>query len=238
MTTSDLIIEDILNKIDTKYFIDIGSSCHTEESQSELLLNYEGWSGLMFECNYEKHKIQVEKMTSKNVKVILDKVTPNNILDILEKENVPDNFFLSLDIDGYDYYVLEKILSKYNPKLIISEINEKIPPPIKFTVNFNDDIYWTGGHYYGYSISMLEGLLSTYNYKIKSLEYNNVILEPGKQEESIEEIYNNGYLNREYRKTLFHYNSDFEEIYEINSVDDKISFIKDKFLNKDYYIQK
>jgi hypothetical protein len=226
MTTLELEFEEI-KKLKNKYFIDIGASCTSEESQSEKLLGY-GWSGLMFECDPSKYPSQIEKMKNKNVSVLSTKVNPDNILNILDENNVSDGFYLSLDIDGYDFFVLDKILSKYKPGLIISEINEKIPPPIKFTVNYDNDYFWDSSHYYGYSISMLEDILEKYNYRIKRLDWNNVVLVPGKQEESISDIYNEGYLNRSERKNKFQYNSDFETIYDM-SKEEKIKFISDKF---------
>jgi hypothetical protein len=162
------------------------------------------------------------------------KVTPDNILDLLFKNKAPLDFYLSIDIDGYDYYVLEKILTVYKPQLIISEINEKIPPPIKFTVNYNEDYFWDSSHYYGYSLAMLEELMGEYSYKIDTLDWNNVILVPGKQEEDILEIYNNGYLNRDGRKNRFSYNLDFEPIYSLKK-DEQINFINEKFMNINGY---
>ena len=150
-----------IKKLKSKYFIDIGASCSSEASQSEKLLEH-GWSGLMFECDPSKYPIQIEKMKNESVSVLTTKVNPDNILQILEENNVPDGFYLSLDIDGYDFFVLEKILTKYKPELILSEINEKIPPPIKFTVNYDNDYFWDCSHYFGYSISMLEDLLDKY----------------------------------------------------------------------------
>jgi|LauGreDrversion4_2_1035121.scaffolds.fasta_scaffold02067_14 hypothetical protein len=216
-----------IKKLKSKYFIDIGASCSSEASQSEKLLEH-GWSGLMFECDPSKYPIQIEKMKNESVSVLTTKVNPDNILQILEENNVPDGFYLSLDIDGYDFFVLEKILTKYKPELIISEINEKIPPPIKFTVNYDNDYFWDCSHYFGYSISMLEDLLDKYNYKIKRLDWNNVVLVPGNQEESISDIYNEGYLNRPGRNNIFYYNSDFEVVYNM-SKEDQIKFIDSKF---------
>ena len=94
-----------IKKLKSKYFIDIGASCSSEASQSEKLLEH-GWSGLMFECDPSKYPIQIEKMKNESVSVLTTKVNPDNILQILEENNVPDGFYLSLDIDGYDFFFL------------------------------------------------------------------------------------------------------------------------------------
>lgn len=230
---------DRVLSLNTKFFVDIGASNVPAASQTESLLE-NGWSGIMFECDPVKYSGLSQRMSNKNVKVISDKVTPDNILDILKVNNAPNDFYLSLDIDSYDYFVLDKILSIYKPQLIISEINEKIPPPIKFSVIYNSNAkWWDGSHFYGYSISMLDELLDKYGYKIESLDYNNVILIPGKQIDSIENVYNNGYLNRPERHKEFYYNSDFESVYTLQVLD-QIKFINDKFKNHigEYIINK
>lgn len=226
MSTVDKYLKQIF-EIESKFFVDIGCSCSTEYSQSEILLDHH-WSGLMFEYDRGKYEKQLAKMKDKNVKVIHAKVTPENILQLLESNNCVEGFYLTIDIDGYDYFVLEQILSKYKPKLIVSEINEKIPPGIKFSVLYNENYGWDSSHFYGYSLSMLENLLVKYNYKILDLDYNNVVLTQGKQTEDLAEIYNRGYLHKDDRFSLFGWNSNFEPIYKLNK-QEQINFINKEF---------
>lgn len=216
-------VEQIHDIVTTRFFVDIGASDCPSESQSEMLLN-KGWSGVMFECDPQKYVGLMNRMIGKNVIVISDKVTPDNIIHHLERVGVPDGFYLSLDIDGYDYFVLERILSKYRPELIISEINEKIPPPLQFTVMYDPVYWWGSNHFYGYSLSMIEFLLEKYHYRVHSLDYNNVILVPGQHTKEMKEIYDEGYWNR----NRFHYNVDFEPIYNMSS-DEQVKFICTKF---------
>lgn len=234
MSTISKIINRVL-QLPTKFFVDIGASNDTYESQTELLV-HNGWSGVMFECNPEKFVPLADRMQNYPVKIISQKVTPDNIIQFLKDAEVPNDFYLSLDIDGYDFYVLSKILTVYQPQLIISEINEKIPPPIKFTINYDPNYWWDISHFYGYSLSMLEDIKG---YKVESLDFNNVIMTPGVQEVPLSDIYNNGYWNmakREYnpynRPYADHgrpcYNEDFDPIYSM-SYDDQIKFINEKF---------
>jgi hypothetical protein len=217
-------------KSDINFFVDIGASCHSDHSESEVLLNH-NFEGIMFECDMSKFQNQLDKVSNYPIVVLSNKVTPYNILDLLEENNVKNEFYLTLDIDGYDFFVLDAILSKYKPSFIVSEINEKIPPDIKFTVNYDPEYFWDGSHYYGYSISMLEELLLKYDYKIKFLDYNNVVLVQGKQEEPIIDVYNNGYYNKSDRDHKFYYNRDFHIINKLDRKIDKINFIKNFFDN-------
>lgn len=225
MTTREHISRIL--ELPTKFFVDIGASDDPNESQTEVLVE-NGWSGIMFEVDSVKHRGLQERMKEKSVVVLNKKVTPENILGYLEENNVPNDFFLSLDIDGYDYFVLEVILSRYKPQFIVSEINEKIPPPIKFTVLYDPSYRWDETHFYGYSISMLEDLLKMYGYKIEELHYNNVILVPGLQDKSIEGIYRDGYFDQLDKLKIFTYNEDFRPIYTM-PYKQQIEFIHAKF---------
>jgi hypothetical protein len=232
-STSSKILNRLL-ELPIKFFVDIGASDDIVTSQSEALLQY-GWSGVMFECAPEVAHLK-ERVKEYPVKVISQMVTPDNIIQLLQDAGVPDGFYLSLDIDGYDFFVLQKILSVYKPQLIISEINEKIPPPIKFTVNYDPKYWWDTSHFYGYSLSMLEYIKG---YKVESLDFNNVIMTPGTQEIPLDVIYRDGYWNMPKDQDAFHnrsnetngrpyYNANFDPIYTMSYMD-QIDFIQRKF---------
>jgi hypothetical protein len=133
-------------------------------------------------------------------KFLCKKVTPYNVCDILKDNNTPKEFYcLNLDTDGYDLFTLIALLKKYTPQLIITEINEKLPPPVKFSIKYDNSYEWEWNHMYGYSIACLTDVMTMYNYSIFSLNYNNIILIKNKENEKpnidkIEEIYINGYL--------------------------------------------
>jgi hypothetical protein len=209
--TLDLIIDSIKD-FETKFFVDIGASNNEEESQTEKLIRY-GWKGIMFEIDPQKANSLRKRLNNPDIIVICDKITPNNIIENLTTFNVPNNFYLSLDIDSYDYFVLEKILEKYTPSCIVSEINEKIPPPLKFTILYDESYRWDESHCYGYSINMIEDLIDKFNYKIELLHMNNIVLIPGKQEESLLEVYNKGYFNNPYKYDIFPWNYNMDVLH-------------------------
>jgi hypothetical protein len=233
-STSSKIFSRLL-KLPVKFFVDIGASnCPSQSQTEDLAVN--GWSGIMFECSQEDIGPLTERMKPYPVTVIPKKVTPDNIIQFLQESQVPDGFYLSLDIDGYDFFVLQKILSVYKPQLIISEINEKIPPPIKFTVNYDPSYWWDTSHFYGYSLSMLENIKG---YKVESLDFNNVIMTPGTQEIPLDVIYRDGYWNMprvegepsnrpNETNGRPSYNADFDPIYTMSYMD-QIDFIQRKF---------
>lgn len=166
------ILEEIIDKIKVnKYFVDIGASDGITFSNTYNLLK-SNWKGLSIEPRSDAFSDLSHHYKNLDVICIKNFITPDNVIYTLKSCNVPLDFgFLSLDIDSYDYYVLEKILECYKPSIICTEINEKIPPPYKFALKYITDI---SNCHVGQSISLVYELLKKYNYAIVKLEYNNL----------------------------------------------------------------
>ena len=128
---------------------------------------------------------------------------------------------LNLDIDGYDFFVLDEILGAFRPGVVCTEINEKIPPPLRFTVRYVPDYSWGTNHFYGQSISQLALLCERHGYSIVELEYNNAFLVPSDLAATSltpEEAYRRGYLDRPDRHTRFPWNDDMEQLQSLSPV--------------------
>jgi hypothetical protein len=79
-------------------------------------------------------------------------ILENNILEILEKYNTPEEFdLLCIDIDGNDLYILEKILGKYNPSLLVAEYNPIFQPNESKVITYDENHRWNDDDYYGFS---------------------------------------------------------------------------------------
>ena len=199
------------------FCVDIGASDGLTMSNSRALFEA-GWSGLAVE--YDPAKFAALARASAglpNVSLAKCKVTPENVLPLLQAHSTPERFdFLTLDIDGYDYFVLESILSRYRPSLVVAEVNEKIPPPLKFTVKYDPDYRWNEDHFYGMSVSKLYELCSERDYSLVELHYNNAFLIPSEltDGESLTDVtaYERGYLLKPDRKEKFHWNAPAEPI--------------------------
>jgi hypothetical protein len=172
------------------FIVDIGSSFNS------WFLDLP-FTGILIEMELEK----IMKMPFSMYKKVHAKVTTSNICQILKDNNTPKDFYMmNLDIDGIDLWILHSVLKEYQPKIIITEINEKIPYPVKFSIINDPNFYWNWCHLFGYSIACLEDIMKLYNYSIFSLDMNNIILVKNSDEEKpninkIEEIYKDGYLN-------------------------------------------
>lgn len=214
MENANTLIEEYLNRIcaDSKIYIDIGSS-----NQSNLNSNLIEDSDLtlFIEANPQKSK---HWSPAPNFEIINKFATPNNIQDIIAPRiKDKDVTYLDIDIDGYDYYVLESFLNYKRPYIFIAEINEKIPPPIKFSVLFDEDYRWNSSHFFGMSISKIFDLIEAYQYDLVKLNGNNVIcIRKDKNftnlSLSAEEAYDEGYKNPRLSGKLscFNYNSDMD----------------------------
>lgn len=202
---------------ETQCSVDIGASDGTSMSNTYSLYS-KGWTGLAVEYDAVKFATLATRYQGfPQVQLAKCRVTPSNIVSLLTTHSVPRDFdFLSLDIDGYDYFVLEQLLSCYRPKLICAEINEKIPPPIKFTVKYDSSYNWNVDHFYGQSIAQLHSLAVKYKYSLVDLHYNNAFLVPSEfcSEPSLtpEEAYCLGYKDKTDRKEKWSLNADMEEV--------------------------
>ncbi|MEO6655703.1 MAG: hypothetical protein ABIO36_06430 [Pyrinomonadaceae bacterium] len=206
-------------KINSRTAVDIGAGDGIRSSNTFHLFS-DGWKGVGIEVDEAKYE-RLKKTYSSfaGVAASNEMISPGNASDVLTTYSVERDFgILSLDIDGNDYWVLDAILSNYRPQLIISEYNEKIPPPIKFTVEFDPDFYLRN-HFFGYSIAKLDDLLQKHNYALLEVEYNNVFLAPkelaGAFGKSAEAAYREGYRDRSDRKEKFPSNENMEILHSL-----------------------
>jgi hypothetical protein len=214
------IIEDCISQLNItgpqRTVVDIGASDGIRRSNSFKLI-MDGWRGIGFEYDSrDAAKLAARYRFYPRAFACRCAVTPLNVVNLLKAYSIENDFgVLSLDIDGYDYWVLDALLEEFRPRLIVSEYNEKIPPPIKFTVKYDLEFRVTH-HFYGYSIAKLEGLLDKHNYALINVEYNNVFLTPaelpGVRKLEIDEAYRTGYRDRADRKEKFRPNANMEPL--------------------------
>lgn len=215
------LIEKYINllEIRERTVVDIGAGDGIRKSNTYNLFE-KGWSGIGIEYDGGKAaRLAQAYRFFPNAFACRCPVTPSNVVSLLQAYSIDSDFgLLSLDIDGYDYWILDEILKHHRPRLIVSEYNEKIPPPIKFVVNYAPD-FQLRHHFFGYSVAKLKDLLDKYNYALLEIEYNNVFLAPaetaGAKPVSIERAYQKGYLDRTDRKEKFRANENLEILHSL-----------------------
>lgn len=209
----------IMRQIDTQetilpFFVDIGAQDGVLGSQT-LGLAKRGWAGVAYEADPQLYEgMRKRYAVLPDIKVRRELVVPELIANLLHRDGVPHEFgFLSLDIDSFDYEVLENILSNFRPRVICVEINEMIPPPVNFRVKYRPDVAWSGDRFQGFSIQAVKDLCNHHFYTIEDLHYNNLLLVssdekmPRVTDENIQRVYSEGYATRADRDQLFPWNS-------------------------------
>lgn len=200
--------------------VDLGAGDGVRHSNTHALFTT-GWRGLAVDSE--------SKRAAKLARVYRDyeavftarcRVSPYNVVPLLEAFEIGTEFeVLSLDIDSYDYWVLDALLSRFRPRIIVSEINEKIPPPIKFVVNY-DPGFVLQHHFYGHSLASLEELCGRHDYALLGLEYNNAFLAPrelrGVKPVDAATAYRSGYFERPDRLKRLPLNRDMEVLHSMS----------------------
>lgn len=215
-------IDALLPAARTRTAVDLGAGDGVKGSNTFALFS-RGWRGLGVECNARKAGRLVKTYEPfAHVAAVRARVAPQTIVALLKEHHVAREFeVLSLDIDSYDYLVLDELLTHFRPRIVVTEINEKIPPPVKFHVKYDPD-FRLQHHFYGYSIASLAELCARHDYAIMELEYNNAFLAPrelyGEQRQSTEELYREGYLERPDRAKKFSSNRDVDILHSMSPV--------------------
>jgi hypothetical protein len=209
--------------------VDIGAGDGVRGSNTYALFR-QGWGGIGVEGDERRARRLARAYKNLNgVEAVHALATPLNVVSLLKANNIPREFgVLSLDIDSYDYWVLEAILKSFRPRIVVTEINEKIPPPVKFVVKY-DPNFKLQHHFFGYSIACLEDLCERYDYALIALEYNNAFLAArelrGVRPLDAATAYRTGYLERADRRARFPKNFDMEALHSLKPAE-SIAFLE------------
>jgi hypothetical protein len=153
-----------------RFFVDLGASDGIEISNVFQLCE-RGWPGLSVEADPARFaRLAVTYARFPTVSLSRARITPDNVLSLLAGADCPHDFaLLNVDLDSYDYYVLEAVLNAYRPGLVVAEINPLIPPPIRFTVLVGGETGSVERWFWGMSLSQLEVLAKSVRYDIVDL---------------------------------------------------------------------
>jgi hypothetical protein len=212
------LARDLLPEGQGRFAVDIGAGDGVRGSNTYALFRA-GWQGLGVEADARRAARLARAYKSlPGVEAVHAHATPANVVRLLKGHKVPRDFaVLSLDVDSYDYFVLDRLLEHFRPRLVVTEINEKIPPPVRFVVRY-DPHFRLQHHFFGYSISSLEELCRRHDYSLLELEYNNAFIAPrelagGARPLDAPTAYRRGYLERPDRRERFPKNQDMEALH-------------------------
>jgi len=153
----DGVIEKIFDVIGTtnKYFVEFGSSGNDSGMGNTAYLRRRGFNGLLMDGSERPYGNDVN---DRIYDVKIEFISSSNINDLFKKYNVPNEFdFLSIDIDGQDFHVWNK-LQDYSPRVVSIEMNYHIEAGKDKVMPLNDNWIWPGNAISGSSITALKKL--------------------------------------------------------------------------------
>ena len=168
----DGLIEHIFSKIShNKFFVELGFDFF-ECNSLNLIKN--GWDGILIDADEDKC-LKIERCLKffypkNNVKVINKKINRENINEIIFS-NIENNHidFLSIDLDGNDYWVLEKI-NINNINVICSEYNPWIGNITQKVVPYSNDFTYKFDYYFGASLHSYVNLLNSKDFDLIAID--------------------------------------------------------------------
>jgi len=174
----DGIIQEIFRRIGTKNrsFVEFGVSNGLECNTTKLLI--EGWQGLWMEADHRSALDVLERfkpiMASGRLKLVEAMVTPESIHTLLNAGSMTGEIdFLSIDIDGNDYWVW-KAIESITPRAVAIEYNSSLRPPSSLVVPYSPTRRWAGGNYFGASLEVLVRLGREKGYRIVGCNFAGV----------------------------------------------------------------
>lgn len=148
------------------YYVEFGTEDGIETNTRNLRETY-NWRGLLMDMIYKSEKINLHRET----------ITPQTILKLFAKHKVKPKGvdLLSVDTDYADYWILEKILSKYSPKIVIHEVNMQSPDVCVTVPLLNGLAVWDNfSVFYGANICAFYCLAKRFNYTMVYCENRGV----------------------------------------------------------------
>ncbi len=157
----DGIIAEIFRRIGetNRVFFEIGVQTGLE--CNTLWLLHQQWQGVWVDA--DETAIQEIGRThmdwlGERLKVIQSIVSAENVEGLLRSAGVPKDLdFLSIDVDGNDYWIW-KAITTFLPHLVCIECNATWAPPASITVKYDPNMEWSRTSHFGASLGALTGL--------------------------------------------------------------------------------
>lgn len=167
----DGILSEIFKRIEVTnhVFVEIGVGDGLENNTTFLLL--QGWRGAWVEGNRKSvsfiRKHFAVPVRDRRLSILQETVSRENAALLLTRLDVPASpDLLSIDIDRNTYYVLETILSSFQPRVIVVEYNGLFPPDIDWKVEYEPSRLWNRTSYFGASLKAYELLGRRFSYSL------------------------------------------------------------------------
>jgi hypothetical protein len=156
----DGMIAEIFGRIGTtnKIFVEFGAGNGLENNTHFLL--FQGWHGLWIEGDEKNYTSIIncfkQPLSSKQLIAANAFITAENINSLISDNVSGEIDFLSIDIDGNDYWVWD-VIDCVSPRVVAIEVNQKIPPQLEWIMPYEAEYVWElGSDKHGASLKSLE----------------------------------------------------------------------------------
>jgi len=163
----DGIIEEIFRRIGTtnRFCVEIGCG-DASRCNSRRLIEADGWSGVLFEENPHDARFAATRFATHPARVVRTRVHAEDVDALLEAQEVPPRIdFLSIDIDGNDYWVWKR-LAATRARVVCIEYNASHPPWRSWIMPYDPHHRWVGNRHYGASLRALSALADAMGYSL------------------------------------------------------------------------
>ena len=187
----DGLLEFVLSKIPdkTRWCVELGAWDGKSESNTYYFISQQSYHGVMIEADLLKYNLLCNNMKAYDTICINAYVRAdgdNKLDNILSQTSIPKQFdLLSIDVDGDDYHIWQS-LNRYQPKVVITEINLRDKPGVKrinrlgFPIGLDNAVtsissMWGITGYIGTSISSMTELAVSKQYSLLANVHCNAI---------------------------------------------------------------
>ena len=147
---------------DNEQYIELGAGNGYDLSNCYLFRQL-GWKGISIDIDRKG-----------NEQIIEAEIRLDNIESLLQHTNKGTDL-LSIDIDGNDYWILDKILTFQQPRVIIFEINSQLPLDEAIVRPYVDQL-WDGSNWFGMSYAAGQHICKQHGYTIYDVVHNTNII--------------------------------------------------------------
>jgi hypothetical protein len=162
----DGVLEELFSLIPpvNKYFVEFGSHANDEGMGNTANLRRHGFNGLLIN---DTDRPYGRDILNKIYDLKIECITAENINEVFKKYNVPEKFdFLSIDIDGNDYWVWKSLSELYRPQVVCIETNCYIPIDRCIVQEYDISLVWKGDCRYGCSCKAMYNLALSKGYSL------------------------------------------------------------------------
>lgn len=138
----EYILSNIPSYQRNHFLIDLGAGDGFSLSNSRYFIE-KGFQSILIDGNNHDNEQVQERF-----------ITDENIIELLQYFLCPMNpDLLTIDLDGNDLYIMEKVASVYKPKVIIAEFNPIWGFGVSKAIKYDPDHQWNDDDYYGFSFA-------------------------------------------------------------------------------------